>query len=79
MHSVDSVSVCILSARFIERGGPNGGNGGHGGSIILEACENVSDLSRDKFTYKAAHGVNGAGSDMDAVRPGFHMCVAQTV
>ena len=51
--------------KFVPRGGPNGGNGGHGGSIILEADPQTDSL--ETFFYQpeiaAQDGEHGKGSD----------------
>jgi len=48
---------------FTPRGGPDGGDGGRGGSVILEASNDVSDLSvfKQKRQWNAEAGTNGAG------------------
>jgi GTP-binding protein len=48
---------------FVPRGGPDGGDGGRGGSVILSATTNVSDLSAYKRTrrFNAEAGTDGAG------------------
>ncbi|MEA1968510.1 MAG: GTPase ObgE [Thermodesulfobacteriota bacterium] len=49
--------------RFIERGGPDGGNGGNGGSIILKAHagkRSLFDIYRSKLV-KAKNGMPGLG------------------
>ncbi|MFO7883810.1 MAG: GTPase ObgE [Desulfobacteraceae bacterium] len=49
--------------RFIERGGPDGGNGGKGGSIIIKAHQgkrSLFDLYRTKLV-KARNGMPGQG------------------
>lgn len=47
--------------KFEPSGGPYGGDGGHGGSILLEADENVQTLMDYKYQrhYKAQRGENG--------------------
>ncbi|SFJ06906.1 GTPase ObgE [Planctomicrobium piriforme] len=49
---------------FIPRGGPDGGDGGHGGSIIIRADENVGSLHNlvGHRHWKADHGRPGEGS-----------------
>ncbi len=51
--------------KFVEKGGPDGGDGGRGGSIIIKANKNLHTL-RD-FTYrreyKAKRGQHGMGSN----------------
>ena len=37
-------SVSFRREKFIERGGPDGGDGGHGGDIWVEAVENLNTL-----------------------------------
>jgi GTPase len=51
--------------KFIEFGGPDGGNGGRGGDIVLHAVENLNTLIDFRYTqhFRAAKGGNGAGSD----------------
>lgn len=50
--------------KFIPKGGPWGGNGGKGGSIIIEADENVASLEwfANRRIIKAQNGAQGAGS-----------------
>lgn len=52
--------------RFIERGGPNGGDGGNGGSVIFETDpgkRTLFDLRRQKI-IRAKNGMPGLGSNM---------------
>ena len=51
--------------RFVPRGGPDGGDGGHGGSIILVAEEGVNNLSfvGHRQQWKAERGRHGQGSN----------------
>jgi GTP-binding protein len=48
---------------FVPRGGPDGGDGGRGGSVILEATNDVSDLSlyKRRRHWHAEAGADGAG------------------
>jgi GTP-binding protein len=52
--------------KFIPRGGPDGGNGGRGGSVYLEARNDVNTLVDFIYQpiYKAHHGVHGKGKNM---------------
>ena len=47
------------------RGGPNGGDGGHGGSVYLAASPHLNTLVTYRFhpTFKAARGAHGKGSN----------------
>ncbi len=51
--------------KFIEFGGPDGGNGGKGGDVVLEAVPNLNTLIDFRYTqhFRAKKGGNGAGSD----------------
>ncbi|MBV1836218.1 GTPase ObgE [Acetobacter estunensis] len=51
--------------KYIEFGGPDGGNGGRGGDIIFEAVPNLNTLIDFRYTqhFRARKGGNGAGSD----------------
>ncbi|MBI4395798.1 MAG: GTPase ObgE [Elusimicrobia bacterium] len=57
--------LCFRREKYVELGGPDGGNGGEGGSVWLEADFHMTtlyDLSY-KPHYKASPGVNGQGSN----------------
>jgi GTP-binding protein len=49
--------------RRVPRGGPDGGNGGRGGSVVLTADDDVSDLSgfRHAVHHRAEKGAPGEG------------------
>ena len=49
--------------KFIEFGGPDGGNGGNGGDIVFKAVENLNTLIDFRYQqhFKAMRGKNGAG------------------
>jgi GTP-binding protein len=51
--------------KFIPRGGPDGGDGGHGGSIIAVADRNINTLIDFRYArlHRARNGENGRGSD----------------
>jgi GTP-binding protein len=51
--------------KYAPRGGPNGGDGGHGGSVILRASDshtNLAHLSHQRH-WKADRGEHGQGSN----------------
>ncbi|WP_261663419.1 GTPase ObgE [Deinococcus sp. Marseille-Q6407] len=50
-------------AKYLEKGGPDGGHGGHGGSVILRAVEGVESLERmvGRRKFKAENGRYGEG------------------
>ncbi len=58
-------SASFRREKFIEFGGPDGGDGGRGGSIIMIADENINTLVDYRFVkkYVAKKGENGRGSD----------------
>lgn len=51
--------------KFVELGGPDGGNGGKGGNIIFKADKGLKTLVdlRYKKTIKASHGEHGKGAN----------------
>ena len=51
--------------KFIEYGGPDGGDGGKGGSVILKAERNLNTLIDFRYQqhHKAKRGENGAGQN----------------
>lgn len=52
--------------KFVAFGGPDGGDGGRGGSIFLEACQDMSTLLdfQYKSYFKADNGENGSRKNM---------------
>ncbi|MFC3608754.1 Obg family GTPase CgtA [Stutzerimonas tarimensis] len=77
MKFVDEVSIFVKAGdggngmmsfrreKFIEKGGPNGGDGGDGGSVFLEAVENLNTLVDYRYTrrFQAANGQKGGSTD----------------
>jgi GTPase len=57
--------VAFRREKYVEFGGPDGGNGGRGGDIVLEAQENLNTLIDFRYSqhFRAKKGGNGAGSD----------------
>lgn len=51
--------------KYIENGGPDGGDGGKGGSVIIVADNNLNTLVDYRFVkkYSAKNGEHGRGSD----------------
>ncbi len=60
-----SGSASMRREKFIEYGGPDGGNGGKGASIILKAERNLNTLIDYRYTqhFKAKRGENGKGKN----------------
>lgn len=77
MKFVDEVAIYVKAGdggngcmsfrreKFIEFGGPNGGDGGDGGSVFLQADHNLNTLLDYRYQRKflAQRGENGRGSD----------------
>jgi GTPase len=77
MHFLDQAKIYIKSGdggpgavafrreKYIEYGGPDGGNGGKGGDIIFEAVPGLNTLIDFRYTqhFKAQRGIPGAGSN----------------
>lgn len=58
-------AISFLHLKYMEKGGPCGGNGGHGGSVILRACGKVTTLVNYRFSkvIAAQDGENGGTKD----------------
>ena len=77
MHFLDQAKIYIRSGtggpgavsfrreKFIEFGGPDGGDGGKGGDIVLEAVDGLNTLIDFRYTqhFRAARGKGGAGQN----------------
>jgi GTPase len=77
MHFLDQAKIFIRSGaggpgavsfrreKFIEYGGPDGGDGGKGGDIVFEAVEGLNTLIDFRYTqhFRAQRGKGGAGSN----------------
>ena len=57
--------IAFRREKFIEFGGPDGGNGGKGGNVIAEAVAGLNTLIDFRYAqhFKARKGGNGSGSD----------------
>ena len=58
-------SVSFLREKFVEFGGPNGGNGGRGGDVIIRCVDGLNTLIDYRYQqhHKAATGTHGMGKD----------------
>jgi GTPase len=77
MHFLDQAKIYIRSGaggpgavsfrreKYVEYGGPDGGNGGRGGDVIFEAVAGLNTLIDFRYTqhFKAQRGHGGAGKD----------------
>ncbi len=67
IRSGDGGDGCVSFRRekFIEFGGPDGGDGGRGGDVIVEAAEGLNTLIDYRYSqhFKGKRGVHGMGSD----------------
>jgi GTPase len=75
MHFLDQAKIFVRSGaggpgavsfrreKFVEYGGPDGGNGGKGGDIIFEAVDGLNTLIDFRYTqhFRAPRGAGGAG------------------
>ena len=57
--------VSFRREKYIEHGGPNGGDGGRGGDVVAVAVENLNTLIDFRYHqhFKAARGGHGMGRD----------------
>src|ERR1700684_2645440 len=60
-----SGSPSFRREKFVEFGGPDGGDGGKGGDIIFVAEDNLNTLIDFRYQqhFKAEHGTSGAGDN----------------
>src|SRR4051794_971262 len=77
MHFLDQAKIFVRSGaggpgavsfrreKFVEYGGPDGGDGGKGGDIMFEAVEGLNTLIDFRYTqhFRAARGKGGSGSN----------------
>jgi GTPase len=67
IRSGDGGNGCVAFRRekFIEFGGPSGGNGGRGGDVIIEVADGLNTLIDYRYQqhFKAQKGENGMGKD----------------
>jgi GTPase len=67
VRSGDGGNGCVAFRRekFVEFGGPSGGNGGRGGDVVIEAVSGLNTLIDYRYQqhFKAERGVNGMGKD----------------
>lgn len=57
--------VAFHREKYVEMGGPDGGNGGRGGDVYFEAQDNLNTLIDFRYTqhFRAGAGQNGSGSN----------------
>src|SRR3954464_3449960 len=67
IRSGDGGNGCVAFRRekYIEFGGPSGGNGGRGGDVVIEAVDGLNTLIDYRYQqhFKAQKGINGMGKD----------------
>ena len=58
-------AVAFRREKYIEKGGPSGGDGGHGGSVLFEADPQLTTLLDYRYQplHRAKSGQQGMGSD----------------
>ncbi|WP_108462578.1 GTPase ObgE [Devosia naphthalenivorans] len=58
-------AVAFLREKFVEFGGPNGGNGGRGGDVVLECVDGLNTLIDYRYQqhFKAKTGTHGMGKN----------------
>ncbi len=77
MHFLDQAKIYLKSGaggpgavsfrreKYVEYGGPDGGNGGKGGDIVFEAVQGLNTLIDFRYAqhFKAKRGMHGQGRD----------------
>ncbi len=69
-------AVAFHREKYVNAGGPDGGDGGHGGNVILRVSDHMSTLLdfRYKRKYAAQSGENGRGRNMSG-KKGEHLII----
>ena len=90
MHFLDQAKIYLKSGgggpgavgfrreKYVEYGGPDGGNGGKGGDIVFEAVQGLNTLIDFRYSqhFKAQRGGHGMGKDRTgAGAPDLHIAV----
>src|SRR6058998_1771559 len=74
IRSGDGGNGCVAFRRekFIEFGGPSGGNGGRGGDVIIEVVDGLNTLIDYRYQqhFKGQKGTNGMGKDRHGANGG---------
>ncbi len=72
IRSGDGGAGCVSFRRekFIEFGGPDGGDGGRGGDVVVECLSGLNTLIDYRYQqhFKAGRGVHGMGSNRSGAR-----------
>ena len=65
-------AVSFLREKFVEFGGPNGGDGGRGGDVIVECVDGLNTLIDYRYQqhFKAQTGTHGMGKDRTGAKGG---------
>ncbi|NCC22303.1 MAG: GTPase ObgE [Alphaproteobacteria bacterium] len=69
--------VSFRHEKYIEYGGPDGGNGGRGGDVVFEVCDTLNTLIDFRYQqhFKAGNGTPGMGRNRTG--PGGEDCIVK--
>src|SRR3546814_8166939 len=93
MHFLDQAKIYLKSGgggpgavsfrreKYIEYGGPDGGDGGRGGDVVIEAVAGLNTLIDFRYTqhFKAKRGSHGMGKDRTGARSEEHTSELQSL
>ncbi len=67
VHAGNGGNGCVsfYRAKYVQNGGPDGGDGGRGGDVVFVADEGLNNLIDFRYhrSFKAEHGQNGRGNN----------------